>query len=311
VSNTLSDPNMPIARLVVIVLVLQTGVAARQRPYFETPPPGSGPTPMGPYGEFGGCSEEPDEFHRCAMAKAREFSPPRTPEGVPDFQGFWTRIVARNMENIEEHPQGIDGSGGKSLIVDPPNARVPYQAWAAAKVRDHFATYINPVQLCFPDAPPKHAYSAGSRRIVQTPGYVFVLGDYAHTYRVVPTDGRPHLPPDVHLFMGDSRGHWDGNTLVVDVTNQRDVTWLDHIGNFYSDAVHVVERWTMFDKDVIHFEATIDDPSVYTQPWTMVAGWQRNPEPGFEMWENACWEGVSASPRPGEGRKRYPGANPR
>jgi hypothetical protein len=73
---------------------------------------------------------------------------------VPDFQGYWARIVARNMENIEEHPQGLDGSGGKSLIVDPPNGRVPYQPWSAAKKSDHFATYVNPVQNCLPDARP-------------------------------------------------------------------------------------------------------------------------------------------------------------
>ena len=270
-SNRFSGRMMPITLLVVIVSTLQIQVVG-QRPYFETPPPGSGPTPMEPYGESGGCSEEPAEFHRCAIAKAKEFNPPRTPDGMPDFQGLWTRIAARNMENIEEHPEGMDGSGGKSLIVDPPNGRVPYQPWAAAKVRDHFTTYINPVMYCFPDAPPKHAYSAGSRQIVQTPGYVLVLGNFAHTYRVIPTDGRPHLPPDIHLFMGNSRGRWEGNTLVVDVTSQRDRTWLDHVGNFYSDTVHVVERWTMFDPDVMHYEVTIDDPNVYTRPWTMALG---------------------------------------
>ena len=306
-SKQFSGGKIPIALLVAVVLALQVHVTA-QRAYFETPEPGAGPTPMEPYGESGGCSEEPVEFHRCALARATEFNPPRTPDGVPNFQGYWTRIVARNMENIEEHQQGLDGSGGKSLIVDPPNGRVPYQAWAAAKKRDHFTTYVNPVQNCLPDAPPKHAYSAGSRRIIQTPDSVLVLGNYAHTYRVIPTDGSPHLSPDIHLFMGDSRGHWEGNTLVVDVTNQRDSNWFDHIGNFYSAAVHVVERWTMFDSDVIHYEATIDDPSVYTQPWTMVVGWWRNSQPGYEMWERACWEGVSQGPDFGEGRKPYRGA---
>ena len=300
---------MPIALLVVVLLALQVHVTG-QRAYFETPPPNSGPTPMGPYGESGGCSEDPEEFYRCAIAKAEEFDPPRTPDGVPDFQGFWTRIVARNMENIEEHPEGMDGSGGKSLIVDPSNGRVPYQPWAAAKKRDHFTSYTNPVQSCLPDAPPKHAYSAGSRQIVQTPESVVVFGGFAHTYRVIPTDGRPHVPSNIHLFMGDSRGHWEGNTLVVDVTNQGDRSWFDHIGNFYSEAVHVVERWTMFDPDVMHYEATIDDPSVYTQPWTMALGWRRNSDPDFEMWENACWEGVVSSPAFGEDREPYPGAFP-
>ena len=91
--------------------------------------------------------------------------------------------------------------------------------------------------------------------------------------------------------------------------NLRDRTWFDHVGNFYSDMVHIVERWTMFDPDVMHYEATIDDPSVYTRPWTMALGWRRNSEPGYEVWENACWEGVSQGPRFGEGRN--PGAVPK
>lgn len=156
-------------RMLALLMLLSVGVdtsAAGQRPYFATPEPGSAPTPMAPYGEFGGCSEEPAEFHRCAREKAKTFTPPRTPDGTPDFQGFWSRIVARNIENIEEHAQGLDGSGGKSLIVDPPTGRIPYQSWAAAKVETHFETYLNPVQRCFPDAPPKHSYTAGVRRII-------------------------------------------------------------------------------------------------------------------------------------------------
>jgi hypothetical protein len=176
---------MRFALVALLVLTLHVPLAG-QRPYFATPPPGTGPIPMAPYGEYGGCPEEPAAFHRCALEKAKTFTPARTSDGRPDLQGYWTRIVARNMENIEDHPQGMDGSGGKSLIVDPPDGRIPYQPWAAAKVQDHFSTYLNPVQRCLPDAPPKHAYSAGVRRIIQAPSSVFILGDYAHTYRVIP-----------------------------------------------------------------------------------------------------------------------------
>ena len=244
------------------------------------------------------------------MAKAKEFNPPRTPDGTPDFQGFWGRIAIRNMENIEEHPQTMDGSGGTSSVMDPADGRIPYQPWAAIKRDGHFATYLAPVQFCFPHGSPTHAYLAGGFQVIQRPGHVLILNDYAHTYRVIPTDGRPHVGPDIRLFEGDSRGRWEGNTLVVDVTNQRDRSWLDHIGNFYSETVHVVERFTMFDPDVIHYEATIDDPRVYTRPWTMAFGWRRNTEAGYEMWENACWEGVSqgALDRVDIGLKSYPGA---
>jgi len=263
-----------------------------QRPYYATPPPGSGPTPMRPYGESGGCSEEPAVLHRCGLEKAKTFNPPRTPDGRPNFQGFWFRIGARNAENIEEHSEGIDGSGGKSLIVDPPNGRIPYQPWAAAKVATHWATYWSPVQQCMPDSPPRQAYAAGAMQIIQTPSHVLVLAEQLHTYRAIPTDARPHIASNIHLFMGDSRGRWEGNTLVVDVTNLKDRVWLDHVGNVYSESVHVVERWTMFHEDVIHYQATIDDPKVFTRPWTMAFGWRRNTEPGFQLLESACWEGV-------------------
>jgi hypothetical protein len=300
-----------------IVLMMLLGIllpgwdapAAGQRPYFVTPPPGSGPTPMRPYGQSGGCSEEPAELHRCALEKAKTFNPPRTADGRPNFQGLWGRIGARNAENIEEHPEGHDGSGGKSLIVDPPNGRIPYLPWAAAKVEGLFATYWNPVQHCMPDSPPKQAYAAGAFQIIQTSGYVFFLEEQLRTYRVSPTEERPHVPAPLHLFMGDSRGRWEGNTLVVDVTNLKDLMWLDHVGNFYSESVHVIERWTMFHPDVIHYQATIDDPKVYARPWTMAFGWKRNADPGYELLESACWEGVQDGlQRLQHGLKRYPGA---
>lgn len=298
--------------LTMLLVLLLSGLerpAAGQRPYFVTPPPGSGPTPMRPYGQSGGCSEEPAELHRCALEKAKTFDPPRTPDGRPNFQGFWSRIGARNAENIEEHPEGHDGSGGKSLIVDPPNGRIPYQPWAAAKVEGHFATYWNPVQYCMPDSPPKQAYAAGTFQIIQTPGHVFVLEEQLRTYRIIPTEARPHVSASLHLFMGDSRAHWEGNTLVVDVTNVKDRVWLDHVGNFYSESVHVVERWTMFHPDVVHYQATVDDPRVYTRPWTMAFGWRRNTEAGYEMLESACWEGVQGGlQRLQHSLKPYPGA---
>ena len=97
---------------------------------------------------------------------------------------------------------------------------------------------------------------------------------------------------------------------MIDVTNQKARTWLDHVGNFYTESVRVVERLTMFHQDVIHYQATIDDPAVYTRPWTMAFGLRRNSAPGFEMWENACWEGVSqgALERLNHGLKPYTGA---
>ena len=298
---------------VAAIFVLATVIAlqqpaAGQRAPFASPLPGSGPTSMRPYGQSAGCSEEPRAFHRCALEKMKIFSPPRTADGKPDFSGVWSRIVVRNMENIEEHPQTIDTSGGTSSIIDPEDGKIPYQLWAAEKRDQMFSTYVNPLALCTPLGSPKQAYGPGAFRIVQTPGFVFMLADFAHSYRIIPTDGRPHVGATIHLFDGDSRGRWEGNTLVIDVTNQRDRQWLDAVGNFFSDNVHVVERFTMIDKDVLHYEATITDPNIYTRPWTMVSGWKRNSDPPLEIWENACWEGIQEDiDHVSYGLKLYPG----
>lgn len=299
-------------RYVVALTVLLGALspsAAGQRAPFATPPPGSGPTQMRPYSQYGGCPEEPRAFQACALDKMRTFTPPRTADGKPDFTGFWSRIVIRNMENLEEHPETMDTSGGRSAIIDPPDGRIPYQPWAAARRDEMFATYANPMALCMPLVAPKQAYGPGTFRVVQTPGFVFMLNDFAHSYRVIPTDGRPHVGPAIRLYAGDSRGRWDGNTLVIDVTNQRDRQWLDAVGNFFSDDVHVVERFTMIDRDVIHYQATVTDPKVYTRPWTIVSGWRRSKDEPLEIWENACWEGVVGElANTMYGHKLYPGA---
>jgi len=293
--------------VLAVVFALQQSAAGQRAP-FASPLPGSGPTPMRPYGQSAGCSEEPSAFHRCAIEKMRTFNPPRTADGKPDFTGFWNRIVVRNMENIEEHPQTIDTSGGKSSIIDPADGKIPYQPWAAARRDEMFSAYVNPLALCTPLGSPKQAYGPGTFRVVQTPRYLFMLADFSHSYRIIPTDGRPHVGPAIHLYDGDSRGRWDGNTLVIDVTNQRDRQWLDAVGNFFSEDVHVVERYTMIDKDVIHYEATITDPAVYTRPWTMVSGWRRNNDKPLEIWENACWEGIQENlEETMYGHKQYPG----
>jgi hypothetical protein len=243
------------------------------------------------YGQLAGCSEEPLQFHQCATAKAKEFNPPRTPDGKPDLRGYWSRAGVFGTDNIEAHAPGLGDPGGKSLVVDPGDGRIPYQPWAAAAKAPYENGYMDPAALCYLPGSPKQLYTNGVNQILQTPDSVIFINDYSHAYRVIPTNDRPRLSSNVRLFMGTSRGRWDGNTLVVDVTNQNAKTWFDHAGNFFSDAVHVVERWTMIGPDAIHFEARIDDPKVYTRPWTMAFGLRRSADASYEIWENACHEG--------------------
>ena len=102
---------------------------------------------------------------------------------------------------------------------------------------------------------------------------------------------RPHVPQNVRLLMGDSRGRWEGNTLVVDYANGNGRNWLDMSGNFQSEHTHVVERYTLIDPDTIHFEARIEDPTLYTLPWTIAIPFTRNTDEGYYQLEYACHEG--------------------
>lgn len=233
---------------------------------------------------------DPAKFHACAVAKMNTFTPPRMPDGVPDFHGMWER--AYTSQDIEEHPaDGLNTQAGPSLVVDTPDRKIPYQPWAMALKKEMVARYISPLAACWPPGVPRYVIAPGPHQILQTPGQVVHLLEFAHSRRVIPTTARPHVPGTLKLFLGDSRGRWEGNTLVVDVRNANGRTWIDNAGNFYSDQLHVVERYTMVDADTIHYEARMEDPQVYTRPWTMVSALRRNPDPMFELFEQACHEG--------------------
>ena len=236
-----------------------------------------------------GCPLEPLAFHQCAVPKAKAFTPPRTPDGQPDIHGYWER--AFTSQDVEEHTAGFGVQAGPSLVVDTPDRRIPYQPWALAFRNRLPEKFISPLASCEPPGVPRDVIAPAAHEIVQTPGYVLHLLEYSHSYRIIPTGGQPHPDGSVRLWQGSSRGHWEGNTLVVDVVNTNGLAWLDNAGNFVSDALHVVERFTLVDKDTIHYEARLDDPRVYTRPWTMVSALVRNKEPRFEIWEQACHEG--------------------
>jgi hypothetical protein len=246
--------------------------------------PAAGPPPAA------GCPGEPALFHPCALKKAATFNPPRTPDGVPDLQGFW-RGQASGTENVEEHPMTDDDDGGASLVVDPSDGRIPYQPWAASRPPQHRATYVEPNVACFPSGVPRSLYVPTQIEFLQTTGSVLILFERAHTYRVIPTTPRPHVGGKVRLWMGDSRGRWEGNTLVVDVTNQNAKAWFDQAANFYTPGARMVERFTLIDQNTMHYQVTIEDANVYTRPWTMAFPLRRNTERGFRLLEEACHEG--------------------
>ena len=244
-----------------------------------------------------GCPGEPKLLRPCGLEKARQFNPPRTPDGKPNFQGFWSRTNgegtdARTTFILEEHPQSRGVPGGKSLIVDPPDGMIPYQPWAREKRAEIINTYIDQASICLPPGVPRHFLAPGIYQIVQSPGYVTFLLEHAGHARIVPTDGRPHIGPKTRLWQGDSVGRWEGNTLVIDTTNTNGQAFLSIVTrDFASAALHVVERYTLIDIDSILIEVTVEDPTVFTRPWTMAWGRTRMPGKGLELLEEACYEG--------------------
>jgi hypothetical protein len=244
---------------------------------------------------------------------SRPWSPARTAEGQPDLQGIWGPVVDGASHSVEEGPEPENAALNAQrdrkpqtiVIGEGPQPQLPYQPWAAAK-RVEFLTnletptewrHLEPEDRCLLLGMPRSNYR-GNIQILETAGQVTMLYEFNHAHRVIRVDGSPHPPAGVRLWNGDSRGRWDGNTLVVDVTNflvdppaYNVQPWFDSHGSFYSDALHVVERWTPIDADTIRYEATIEDPKVFTRPWRLGFNVRRNKQPGFELLEEACFEG--------------------
>lgn len=253
-----------------------------------------------------GCPVEPAKFYPCATAKAKTYNPPRTPQGLPDLSGFWSRLVS--TEDIHERPEVVGQRAQKSLIVDPPDGKIPYLPWAAAQKKTNFAKYISPRAFCEVPGIPRSTFMSGLWQIMVRPELVAFL-QQEQTTRIIRTDGSSHPGKAIKMWMGDSRGRWDGNTLVVDVTNLNGKPWIDAAGDFETDNVHVVERFTLIDKDTIFYAATLEDPTTYAGPWTISFPIPRyDAEDDPEVWEEACHEGnLAVEPLLKGGYNRFPG----
>ena len=192
-----------------------------------------------------------------------------------------------------------------SLVVDPPDGRVPVKPSAEARRDDYDRRngdsyeFMSPWDRCITRGVPGSMFPAGynnAYQIIQTPGYVTIFYEMIHDARIIPIDGRAHASPRVKTWFGDSVGHWDGDTLVVDTTNFHDRGWITTSaasarikGIPHSDKLHVVERFTRTSKKEISYSATIEDPEIYTRPWTIA--FPLTSEPDYVIYEYACHEG--------------------
>ena len=210
---------------------------------------------------------------------------PRTPEGNPDLSGFW-QVLNSAAWDIRAHNAQDGIPAGLGVVV---GGEIPYQPWAAEQQQENYANRLtaDPVRQCYLPGVPRITYMPFPFRILQTPDHVVVTYEFAHAVRIIYTDGSPHpLPND--FWMGDSRGHWEGDTLVVDTTHFNGRTWLDAAGNFHSDALHVVERYTPTTPYHIDYEVTLEDPDVFTRPWTMRMTLYRRMDEGLQILDYDC-----------------------
>ena len=224
-------------------------------------------------------------------AQANSYSPPRLADGTPDFRGIWQSRTAAYI-NIEGRPADSGAGAAKSIVVDPPDGKIPYLP-DALKQRDknyRERATADPANNCFQAGVPRTSLLPTPFQFVQSAGHLAIVYTDDHAYRIVLPSLIPH-DDGIDFFMGDSRGHWEGNTLVVDVTDLGDQTWLDGAGNYHSDHLHVVERYTMAGPDTMKYEATLDDPSVYAKPWTIRLILYRDKSPDARIAEDECIDG--------------------
>ncbi len=211
---------------------------------------------------------------------------PRTPEGKPDLSGFWQAMNTANFD-IQDHVAREGVPAGQGIVE---GNEIPYQPAALAKKQENFANRAteDPEAKCFMPGVPRVMYMPFPFQIMQMPEQVAILSEYAYTTRYIHTNGSPHPKGPIEWWMGDSRGRWEGDTLVVDVVHFNDLTWFDRAGNHHSDALHVVERYTPIDRDHLNYEATIEDPKVFTRPWKMNVILYRHLEKNFRVLEFVC-----------------------
>ena len=237
-----------------------------------------------------------------------EWTGPRTSDGQPDVHGSYAKdwIGARgpnfDLEDGQD-PAEMRATGRKPedfpkpQMVRTPDGRIPYQPWARQQRIENRKNFFNPTELwhldsnarCLPMGFPRETLDQGTE-IIQTPGFVFFEYPYNSVVRTIYLDERAPLNDRVNLWYGDSRGRWEGNTLVVEGRNFNEHGWYDTYGDFHSSDMRIEERFT-FAGNRMYYDVTSHDARVFSQPWTAHVEFRKNTGNVDEPWETACFEG--------------------
>jgi len=210
---------------------------------------------------------------------------PRTADGKPDLSGIWRVMNAANV-NVLPHAASADGPAGIGVVVGD---ELPYLPSALAIQQENYRTRMSTDTdaRCLLPGVPRVMYEPYPFQIFQTPGVVRMAFEYVHATRNIYMN-TPHPKGPIEWWMGDSRGSWQGDTLVVDAVHFNGDTWFDRAGNYHSPEMHVVERYTLLDPDHLQYDATIEDPKVFSRPWKMQMILYRHVEQHFQLLEYDC-----------------------
>jgi hypothetical protein len=245
-------------------------------------------------------------YPRSARAQnAPAYQAPRLKgTNYPDLNGLWQSLNEGNWD-IQAHAAQPGPPQFGALFAEPAGTgivegnEIPYQPWALAKKKENFANRLvrvkaddvrleplDPEAKCYLPGVPRATYMPFPFQITQGNNRIIIAYEFANASRIIYLDKKEAAPID--SYMGWSLGHWDGDTLVVDVTGLNDKTWFDRAGNFHSDEMHVIERYTPVSSEVLQYEATIDDPKVFTRPWKISFPLYRRIDKNAQFLEFKC-----------------------
>lgn len=233
-----------------------------------------------------------------AQAQTGSYNGPRTPDGKPSLSGIWQALNTANWDVLAHAAHagqvlvlGAEGAEPAGVGIVEGN-EIPYLPAALAKKKqnaEHSLTE-DPEVKCYMPGVPRATYMPFPFQIVQSPKVILMAYEFASASRTVYMDNPPPIAAD--SWMGHSVGHWEGDTLVIDVTGFNDQTWFDRAGDFHSDALHVIERYTPINADTIKYEATIEDKNVFSRPWKIRMPLYRHVEDNAQLLEFKCVEFV-------------------
>lgn len=229
-------------------------------------------------------------------AQTPPYRAPRTADGRPNLNGIWQALNTANWD-LQGHAaaKGPVPSLGAMFVVPPglgvvEGDEIPYLPAAAAKKKENQANWaaLDPEAKCYLPGVPRATYLPYPFQIVQSQQQILISYQYAGAVRVI-NMGTPTKAPN-ESWMGWSNGRWEGETLVIDVTSLDDRTWFDRAGNHHSIALHVIERYTPRSADTLMYEATIEDPKVFSRPWKISMPLYRRVETNAKLLEFRCVE---------------------